>query len=271
MGITQDIISQKRETKPTHDMKKLFYTILLLPLILYSQNYNQQNFLLPLEITGFQLIQEGVNFEIPPNSILHMPTSSGAIQLYLNGGYSGLDCPCILGPGNIVRHSYFEEYGILYYFDESSYIKPISISGSNSMNSWIVPENKFWYVLHSELFSESFNRGDILWPGEEIYTDESSSYFFAVEYDVLSYNSSLSAISFDFDSSPKLFPNPTTEMLALNSEKDYKIEVFDLLGNKVMELTGNTINMKYLASATYIVNALDLETQETLSYKVIKD
>ena len=252
-------------------MKRLFYTILLFPLILHSQNYNQQNFLLPLEIIGFQLIQEGVDFEIPANSILHMPTSSGAIQLNLNGGYPNLDCPCILGPGNIARHSYNEEYGVLYYYDESSYIKPISIYGSDSMNTWVVPENKFWYILHSEFSSENFSRGDILWPGEEIYFDGNGGYLFAVEYNVLSYNSSLSALSFDFDSSPKLFPNPTTEMIALNSEKDYKIEVFDLLGNKVMELTGNTINMKYLSNATYIVNALDLETKETLSYKVIKE
>ena len=64
-----------------------------------------------------------------------MPTSSGAIQLNLNGGYPNLDCPCILGPGNIARHSYNEEYGILYYYDESSYIKPISIYGSDSMNT----------------------------------------------------------------------------------------------------------------------------------------
>ena len=139
------------------------------------------------------------------------------------------------------------------------------------MNTWVVPENKFWYILHSEFSSENFSRGDILWPGEEIYFDGNGGYLFAVEYNVLSYNSSLSALSFDFDSSPKLFPNPTTEMIALNSEKDYKIEVFDLLGNKVMELTGNTINMKYLSNATYIVNALDLETKETLSYKVIKE
>jgi len=40
----------------------------------------------------------------------------------------------------------------------------------------------------------------------------------------------------------------------------YQIEVYDLLGNKVMELTGNTIDMEHLSSATYIVNALDLET-----------
>ena len=38
-----------------------------------------------------------------------------------------------------------------------------------------------------------------------------------------------------------------------------------------MEVIGNTINMKYLSNATYIINALDLETQETLSYKVIKE
>lgn len=68
----------------------------------------------------------------------------------------------------------------------------------------------------------------------------------------------------------KLFPNPTTSEVALNSDKDYQIEVYDLLGNKVMELTGNTIDMKHLSSATYIVNALDLETQESLSYKIIK-
>jgi hypothetical protein len=37
-----------------------------------------------------------------------------------------------------------------------------------------------------------------------------------------------------------------------------------------MELVGNSINMEHLSNATYIVNALDVETQESLSYKVIK-
>jgi hypothetical protein len=68
----------------------------------------------------------------------------------------------------------------------------------------------------------------------------------------------------------KLFPNPTTNQLALNSDKVYQIEVFDLTGNKVMELKGNTINVEHLSSATYIVNTIDLETKESLSYKVIK-
>ena len=73
-----------------------------------------------------------------------------------------------------------------------------------------------------------------------------------------------------FNDRIKLFPNPTSSEVALNSDKDYQIEVYDLLGNKVMELTGNTIDMEHLSSATYIVNALDLETQESLSYKIIK-
>ena len=67
-----------------------------------------------------------------------------------------------------------------------------------------------------------------------------------------------------------LFPNPTNSEVALNSDKLYEISVFDILGNKVMELTGNSINMEHLSNATYIVNALDIETKENLSYKVIK-
>ena len=78
------------------------------------------------------------------------------------------------------------------------------------------------------------------------------------------YSSSGSTFSYteaELDNSVKLFPNPTTSEVALNSEKTYEIEVFDILGNKVME---------HLSNATYIVNALDVETQESLSYKVIK-
>jgi hypothetical protein len=37
-----------------------------------------------------------------------------------------------------------------------------------------------------------------------------------------------------------------------------------------MELVGNSINMEHLSNATYKVNALGLESQESLGYKVIK-
>ena len=70
---------------------------------------------------------------------------------------------------------------------------------------------------------------------------------------------------------PVLFPNPTSSLLALNSDKEYDIEVYDMAGNKVMTLTGNTIDMSHLSSATYIVKALDKVKNEEVSYKVVKN
>ena len=84
-------------------------------------------------------------------------------------------------------------------------------------------------------------------------------------------DSSMSVNETQLQDKIRLFPNPTTSEVVLNSDKQYDIEVYDILGNKVMELTGNTIDMEHLSSATYIVNALDTETNERLSYKVIKN
>ena len=70
---------------------------------------------------------------------------------------------------------------------------------------------------------------------------------------------------------PTLYPNPTSSLLALNSDKEYDIEVYDMAGNKVMVLTGNTIDMSHLSSATYIVKALDKGENEEVSYKVVKN
>ena len=68
-----------------------------------------------------------------------------------------------------------------------------------------------------------------------------------------------------------IYPNPTSSLLALNSDKEYDIEVYDMAGNKVMALTGNTIDMSHLSSATYIVKALDKVENEEVSYKVVKN
>ncbi len=70
---------------------------------------------------------------------------------------------------------------------------------------------------------------------------------------------------------PVLFPNPTSSLLALNSDKEYDIEVYDMTGNKVMALTGNNINMEHLSTATYIVKATDKSNNEELTYKVVKN
>jgi hypothetical protein len=101
-------------------------------------------------------------------------------------------------------------------------------------------------------------------------TGAANSHVIVYAHEYSSSGSTFSYTEAELNNSVKLFPNPTTSEVALNSEKTYEIEVFDILGNKVMELVGNSINMEHLSNATYIVNALDVETQESLSYKVIK-
>ena len=67
------------------------------------------------------------------------------------------------------------------------------------------------------------------------------------------------------------YPNPTTSIVTLQGGKQYDIEVYTLQGKKVMALTGNTIDMSHLSSATYIVKALDKVKNEEVSYKVVKN
>jgi hypothetical protein len=82
---------------------------------------------------------------------------------------------------------------------------------------------------------------------------------------------SVNEAKFINENKPTLFPNPTSYLLALNSDKEYDIEVYDMLGNKLMALTGNSINMEHLSTATYIVKATDKSNNEELTYKVVKN
>ena len=68
-----------------------------------------------------------------------------------------------------------------------------------------------------------------------------------------------------------IYPNPTTSIVTLQGNKEYDIEVYTIQGKKVMALTGNTIDMSHLSSATYIVKALDKVENEEVSYKVVKN
>lgn len=109
--------------------------------------------------------------------------------------------------------------------------------------------------------------------GFKIYIDwngGSGQYLIVYGHEISTTESTFALNEIEDNSRTILFPNPTNSEVALNSEKLYEISVFDLLGNKVMELTGNSINMEHLSNATYIVNALDIATKENLTYKVIK-
>jgi hypothetical protein len=103
-----------------------------------------------------------------------------------------------------------------------------------------------------------------------LYGDISAFYIYEFTPTGNDFNNSLSYEE-QSDFTPTLYPNPTSSLLALNSDKEYDIEVYDMAGNKVMALTGNTIDMSHLSSATYIVKALDKVENEEVSYKVVKN
>lgn len=94
-------------------------------------------------------------------------------------------------------------------------------------------------------------------------------YEYSLDTNSLSYNEP--EIIKNNSNTPVLFPNPTSSLLALNSDKEYDIEVYDMAGNKLMALTGNSINMTHLSTATYIVKATDKSNNEELTYKVVKN
>jgi len=106
----------------------------------------------------------------------------------------------------------------------------------------------------------------IFWQGSSL--DCQDCFFTFIEYDLDAQNL---AYNVPNQTTPTLYPNPTSSLLALNSDKEYDIEVYDMAGNKVMALTGNTIDMSHLSSATYIVKALDKVENEEVSYKVVKN
>ena len=131
---------------------------------------------------------------------------------------------------------------------------------------WAYPDGSSPYNSEIEVDRTTLPEGFKFY--SNLNTDNTHLIVYVHEY--ASSGSTFSYTEAELNNSVKLFPNPTTSEVALNSEKTYEIEVFDILGNKVMELVGNSINMEHLSNATYIVNALDVETQESLSYKVIK-
>jgi len=184
-------------------------------------------------------------------------------------------------------HSFAQDDSYSNPVSDTFFIMATDVQGSD--NALVVPDGKFWIVVANNgnfVFAEHnyFNEyathmyavsvtSGILPPETLIWhttTSVGPEYFLIVTEHNFITDTSLSSTNVELPNQIRLFPNPTTSEVALNSDKQYDIEVYDILGNKVMELTGNTIDMEHLSSATYIVNALDTETNERLSYKVIK-
>ena len=187
-------------------------------------------------------------------------------------------------------------------------IFPVNLNNHTTLETaLVVPENKVWYIIsfrpsgdeafkvvfdvdNFNLFPNSYLNVNPYWwremekpfyllpQGTKIYEPNLKPdyykrviliYEFSFGNNSLSYNEPETIKN--NSNTPVLFPNPTSSLLALNSDKEYDIEVYDMAGNKVMALTGNTIDMSHLSSATYIVKALDKVENEEVSYKVVKN
>ena len=130
--------------------------------------------------------------------------------------------------------------------------------------------NDFTLILPDGSQSDHYIFGNIVIPSGVTFTinNDNGVLISAVIYDL---NAQNLAYNVPDQTTPTLYPNPTSSLLALNSDKEYDIEVYDMAGNKVMALKGNTIDMSHLSSATYIVKALDKIENEEVSYKVVKN
>ena len=157
--------------------------------------------------------------------------------------------------------------GEIWYVDFISNQTPgdISIESKNQ-------DGNFTLYYASDVSDGFFGQGEQV----ELFPDDTNSQvrFFIYKFKLNSQAVLASAPSEIIENGfnrPTLYPNPTSSLLALNSDKEYDIEVYDMAGNKVMALTGNTIDMSHLSSATYIVKALDKVKNEEVSYKVVKN
>ena len=155
-----------------------------------------------------------------------------------------------------------------YSYNNNGFYQSQSISGFPVMDDCI----NFYVPGYNYDTNMPFIYGHSVFPsGTDFQLDDSTcqySVYTFVEYDL---NAQNLASNTPQQITPTLYPNPTSSLLALNSDKEYDIEVYDMTGNKVMALTGNTIDMSHLSSATYIVKALDKVENEEVSYKVVKN
>jgi len=94
-----------------------------------------------------------------------------------------------------------------------------------------------------------------------------------LEIDMIDIEIDLNNLSYDtpINSVLTIYPNPSSSFLKLNSDKEYDIELYDMIGNKLMALTGNFMNIEHLSTATYIVKATDKSNNKKHTFKIVKN
>ena len=130
-----------------------------------------------------------------------------------------------------------------YYNQLSNPVVDVAIfKGSDALgpdNAITVPSGYFltfghvqeaWDWIDTESgFTADIEASTALPSGYKFYTYSQSGHIVVYVHEYASSGSTFSYTEAELDNSVKLFPNPTTSEVALNSEKTYEIEVFDIL------------------------------------------
>ena len=161
--------------------------------------------------------------------------------------------------------------------DESESYSAVNppFESSDIWNGWVLFTDFNGNIIRSDVFcheeaNTATEYGDLTENGYVIFNDTDA--FGDTEVGIMKIiNPSLINSSHNVLNSPVFFPNPTSSLLSLNSDKDHDIEVYDMLGNKLMVLTGNSINIEHLSTASYIVKAINKLNNEELTYMVLKN
>ena len=67
-----------------------------------------------------------------------------------------------------------------------------------------------------------------------------------------------------------IYPNPTANQIFIQYDNDFNVQIFDVVGKKVLSTSKQTINMNSFKSGTYILK-LTNEQNESHSFKIIKN
>ena len=272
-------------------MKKLLLLLLIAPVLGFGQLKNLTfDLLYNYKLTNvyYEQLRDDFIYETTVQDgeiiLLANGNKQGYFQISINNSkYFSYNEPLVFLPGTLVNFKSSGNYvSFLKYtskFSEMDYRENTPIRDFVVLNednpSYTIPAGHYLEVLSANSFCEI--NGIIEYLNDKIVIPSGNTLSFngspndALIGLLIELTNQNLAYNVPQQSTPTLYPNPTSSLLALNSDKEYDIEVYDMLGNKLMALTGNSINMEHLSTATYIVKATDKSNNEELTYKVVKN
>ena len=83
------------------------------------------------------------------------------------------------------------------------------------------------------------------------------------------FNQSLS-LSEHVYNSLSLYPNPSDDIIKLNSNENFNIKIYDLTGKIVFEKVGNKFNIQALENDVYLIKLNGIDNGKSFTFKFIK-